>query len=86
MNCPYCGSNEVEYHGADDGGGDYVSSVCDEFECFHCGNRFEENCIEVMDYDDDQEPDSSGGWDEPVDEIELKKAWDDFEAADSFPF
>lgn len=49
MLCPYCGSDHVEYHGVDDGGGDYGNAVCDQYECLNCGNRFESDCLEAYD-------------------------------------
>jgi DNA-directed RNA polymerase subunit RPC12/RpoP len=48
MNCPYCGSDAVQYDGIQDGGGDYGESVCDEYECLECGAMFEMDC-----WDDD---------------------------------
>jgi len=47
--CVYCGSEEVEYTGLDDGGGDFGSSVCDQYHCLACDGEFEDGCI------DDQE-------------------------------
>lgn len=51
--CPYCGQ-PMDYIGVADGGGDYGSSICDEFEC-SCGNVIEMNCIETEDDDEDYE-------------------------------
>lgn len=45
MDCRYCGSDEVDYLGVDDGGGDYGDSVCDQYECLECGAMFEANCM-----------------------------------------
>lgn len=47
MNCHYCGSDDTEYTGVDDGGGDYGSSVCDYYFCNSCELSFEANCIDV---------------------------------------
>lgn len=49
MICKQCGSDQVEYHGIDDGGGDYGLSTCDQYECLDCGSRFEADCIEAYD-------------------------------------
>jgi hypothetical protein len=38
------------YVGVVDGGGDYGSSVCDEYEC-DCGNIIERGCIDTEDDD-----------------------------------
>lgn len=56
--CPYCGRADLlEYIGIDDGG-DYGLSVCDQWECHHCGNRFEDGCIESDPYEEiEQLPD-----------------------------
>jgi hypothetical protein len=37
------------YVGVTDGGGDYGSAVCDEYECPACGWVDEAGCIEVGD-------------------------------------
>lgn len=55
MNCPYCGSDEVEYHGVTNDGGDYGESLCDEFGCLACGAWFEANCIEAEADDEEME-------------------------------
>lgn len=47
MQCPYCGSNHVDYIGVDDGGGNYGTSVCDIFHCGDCEMDFEANCIDT---------------------------------------
>jgi len=54
--CHHCGSEDLEYLGVDDGGGDYGTSVCDEYGCLNCGNVLEVNCWEC---DDDDYPDKS---------------------------
>lgn len=53
VTCYYCGSEDVEYIGTDDGGGDYGSAVCDLFHCNQCDQDFEANCIEYEGDDDD---------------------------------
>lgn len=55
--CPYCGDEEVEYHGVEDTG----DSLVDEWECMNCGMWFEGNGIyygdELIDgTDDDTKP------------------------------
>lgn len=49
MQCPYC-NNEMEYVGVNDGGGDYGSAICDEYQCPVCDWIEETDCIE---YDDE---------------------------------
>jgi len=51
--CRLCGHDEYEYLGVDDGGGDYGSSICDQFHCLNCNNYFEDNCIDVFDLEND---------------------------------
>lgn len=43
--CYYCHSENVEFLGADDGGGDYGDSVCDIWHCHDCGQEYEVNCV-----------------------------------------
>lgn len=45
MDCPYCGSDVVDYLGMDDGGGDYGEAVCESWECLDCGAHFDGDCI-----------------------------------------
>ena len=47
--CPACGSEEIDYVGIDDGGGDYGDSVCDTWRCCDCDYHWEENCIDPED-------------------------------------
>jgi len=47
MICPYCDSEEIEYIGISDGGGEYGLSLCHEWRCLNCGAAFEDGCIEV---------------------------------------
>jgi len=53
MQCKYCG-NQMEYMGINDGGGDYGSALCDEWECPECGWCEEVNCVDY-EYDIDSE-------------------------------
>lgn len=48
MKCKYCGS-QMDYMGVNDGGGDYGSAVCDEWQCPECDWAAEDGCVE---YDD----------------------------------
>lgn len=45
--CPYCLSSNTEYMGIDDGGGEYGTSVCDEYECLECGAGWSSDCMEI---------------------------------------
>lgn len=47
MDCPYCGSKNVEYRGLDDGGGDFGTSIIVLYRCDECGTHFEDD---VYDY------------------------------------
>lgn len=68
--CEYCGSEDVEYTGVDDGGGDYGTSVCDQFHCNHCEGDFEAGCIDTGSDEDyapmeptpDDLPDDINAW------------------------
>jgi C4-type Zn-finger protein len=51
VTCPLCGE-PMEYLGVDDGGGDYGTSICDDWYCENCDYHVEDNCIE---YEDDSE-------------------------------
>ena len=55
MICSYC-NVEMYYVGINDGGGDYGSSVCDEWQCPACDYIVETDCIEV-----EYEPEDSYG-------------------------
>ena len=46
MQCPYCASDNVEYAGIDDGGGDYADEICDVWHCRECRMDFTGHCIE----------------------------------------
>lgn len=46
MNCPYCGSDVLDYLGVDDGGGVLGNAVCEQWECLECGAAIENNCFE----------------------------------------
>lgn len=48
MECPYCGSDVLDYLGVSDGGGDYGVSVCDEWMCLDCGAVIED-CLDDSD-------------------------------------
>lgn len=63
MQCPYCGEN-MEYLGVDDGGGDYGSAVCDQWECPGCGWCDETNCVEFDDSIDTDDPDFQQGYED----------------------
>lgn len=52
MNCPYCGSDVVDYVGIDDGG-DWDSQVCDVWRCLDCQHEFECDCVDVGGYWDE---------------------------------
>lgn len=52
--CPVCGSTHLLDHGVDDGGGDYGSSLCQQYECEVCGYWFEDDCIETWEPPDDE--------------------------------
>ena len=47
MHCRYCGSEDFEYLGIDDGGGDYGASICDQYGCLECGNITEVGCVDI---------------------------------------
>lgn len=55
MNCPYCGSINVDYLGIADGGGDYGDAICDEWVCDACAMEFEGDCIASEDGVEDDE-------------------------------
>ena len=61
MKCKYCGC-EMDYVGIQDGGGDYGSAVCDEFECPECGWVEESGCVEYDDSIDTDDPDFQQGY------------------------
>lgn len=44
MMCNYCGSENTEYRGIDDGGGDYGDSICDVYHCHDCDMYFDADC------------------------------------------
>lgn len=50
--CPYCGGTNLDYIGADDGGGDYGTSLVETFYCEDCD---EEVSFDVYDYGEDYE-------------------------------
>lgn len=41
IECPYCGSQDVEYLGYDDGGGDYGDMITPVFRCYSCDQAFD---------------------------------------------
>lgn len=43
--CPYCNQRMVNT-GYDDGGGDYGSSICEQWECYDCEHSEEHGCID----------------------------------------
>lgn len=43
--CPYC-DEPMDYHGIDDGGGDYSDSACDQRECLYCDYAEEGDCLD----------------------------------------
>ncbi len=53
MQCPDCGSEDVEYIGIDDGGGDYGDCLVDLWYCVHCDGEFEGHAIPIIEYDGD---------------------------------
>ena len=66
MLCPYCGNDRGSYHGIDDGGGDFGTSLVEVYECLDCGSFFD---VDVYDYGliDDPQDDN----DQTIDEVGL---------------
>jgi transposase-like protein len=57
MQCPYCGSDEVEYLGIGDDVGFYGGGIGDEYRCEECHSEFSEN----VHYDAWPDPDEPPG-------------------------
>lgn len=73
--CEYCGSEDIEYMGADDGGGDYGDAVCDQWHCNACDQDFETDCF--GDDDEDFDAEAYGNKDISEDLGELSSSIDD---------
>jgi len=52
--CPYCDSEEIEYLGLEDGGGDFGDSVTETYKCLECNAHLERSDFDFVDEDDDQ--------------------------------
>ena len=74
MLCRYCGSKNTEYLGVTDGGGDYGTSICDEWFCGDCDSHWEDGCEDYEDYAPvDDKPVGDDGY--PLDMDDETKAW-----------
>jgi len=53
--CIFCGSEDVEYLGVQDGSGDFGSATCDLYHCNECGADVEKDCIEYGEDENEEE-------------------------------
>jgi hypothetical protein len=54
MDCPYCGSSEVDYVGIDDGGCAYGVSAVDTWHCLDCDIDFEDCGYDLRNIQEDE--------------------------------
>lgn len=80
MICPYCGSDELEYLGIEDGGGDYGDSLTDEWKCYGCGSYFSQEAGFSNHSDDDGAQGLT--WDDLLDPA-LFEGFEEYPAGDS---
>lgn len=55
--CPYCGCEDIEYIGIEDGAGDYGEIVEDTYSCWGCSAHF--SIYAVVDDSDPSDPDTA---------------------------
>jgi len=53
--CPFCGSDDVHYHGLDDGGGDDGESIVTMYKCETCQAIADINDFDYMETEEADE-------------------------------